>query len=841
MTLPPAIRSLPIAPLLPELVATLGTQHRAVLQAPPGAGKSTGAPLALLDAPWLGASGILMLEPRRLAARAIATRMSSLIGEPVGTRIGFRTRLETRVSRETRLTVVTEGVLTRMLQSDPALEGTALVIFDEFHERSLNADLGLALCLDARANLREDLRVLVMSATLDALAVATLLGGAPILTSEGREFPVETRHLPRPETAAVAMATARAVRHALEADDGDVLVFLPGAAEIRRVLRLLEDSVLPQGVDLHALYGDLTAAAQDAALAPAPAGRRKVVLATSIAETSLTIEGVRVVIDAGLARSSRFDPVTGMSGLVTTRVSRAAADQRRGRAGRLAPGVCYRLWPEEATRSLEPSIPAEILTADLAPLALDLAAWGIDDASKLAFLDPPPAANLAQARDLLAQLGALDEGGRITPHGRRMAGIAAHPRLAHMLIAAGELGHAGLACDLAAILSERDLLRGPGAVADADVRLRVELLHGLGAAPPGSEVDRGARARAQRLARDWRAAFRVGRNEPPGDSSACGLLLALAYPDRIGAGRGDGRFLLAGGRGACFRDVQPLTRERFIVAAELDAGEREARIFLAAPLSLADIEQHLGSLLATVDVIRWEASEAAVLTRRETRLGAILLAEKRLDDADPERVRAAMVEGIRSMGLQCLPWNRAASSLRERAEFIRHHLHAEDPGWPALDDASLSEGLEVFLGPWLGGITRRSHLERLDLHAALTALLGYRRLQDIDRLAPTHLEVPSGSRVPIDYSDVEAPSVSARLQEMFGLLETPRIAGGRVALTVQMLSPAGRPVQVTRDLESFWARGYAEVRKELKGRYPRHYWPDDPLTATATRRVRPRQ
>jgi len=837
---PQAIRSLPIAPLLPELVETLGTQHRAVLQAPPGAGKSTGAPLALLEAPWLGAGRILMLEPRRLAARAIATRMSSLVGEPVGSRIGYRTRLETKVSRETRLTVVTEGVLTRMLQSDPALEGTALVIFDEFHERSLNADLGLALCLDARAHLREDLRLLVMSATLDALAVAALLGDAPILTSEGREFPVQTRHLPRPEVTAVPQATARAVRQALDADEGDILVFLPGAGEIRRVMRLLEESPLPPGVDLHALYGDLAAAAQDAALAPAPPGRRKVVLATSIAETSLTIEGVRIVIDAGLARRSRFDPVTGMSGLVTTRVSRAAAAQRRGRAGRLGPGVCYRLWPEEATRSLEPSIPAEILTADLASLALDLASWGIDDASKLAFLDPPPAASLGQARDLLVQLGALDSDLRITTHGRRMAGVAAHPRLAHMLIAAGDLGRAGLACDLAAILSERDLLRGPGAVAEADVRLRVELLHGLGAAPPDSEVDRGARARAQRLARDWRAAFGVGRDEPRGESGACGLLLALAYPDRIGAARGDGRFLLAGGRGACFRDVQPLARERFIVAAELDAGEREARIFLAAPLALADIEQHLRALLATVDVICWEADEDAVLARRETRLGALLLVQRRLDDADPDRLRAAMIEGIRSMRLQCLPWKRASTSLRERAEFIRRHLHPNDSDWPALDDESLTGGLETWLAPWLDGITRRSHLERLDLHAALVALLGYRRVQEIDSLAPTHLEVPSGSRVPIDYADVDAPSVSARLQEMFGLLDTPRIAGGRVALTVQMLSPAGRPVQVTRDLASFWARGYAEVRKELKGRYPRHYWPDDPLTATATRRVRPR-
>jgi ATP-dependent helicase HrpB len=839
MHLPAAIQSLPIAPLLPELVATIGRRHCAVLQAPPGAGKSTGAPLALLDADWLGDGRILMLEPRRLAARAIASRMSSLVGEPVGTRIGYRTRLETKVSRATRLTVVTEGVLTRMLQSDPALEGTTLVIFDEFHERSLNADLGLALCLDARANLREDLRLLVMSATLDAAAVAALLDDAPVLSSEGRAFPVETRHLSRPDVAALPQAAARAVRLALDTDDGDILVFLPGGAEIRRVLRLLEQSDLPGSVDLHALYGDLPAAAQDAALAPAIPGRRKVVLATSIAETSLTIEGVRVVVDAGLARSSRFDPVTGMSGLVTTRVSRAAADQRRGRAGRLGPGVCYRLWPEEATRGLEPTIPAEILTADLAPLALDLAAWGISDPTSLRFLDPPPAANLAQARDLLVQLGALDREVRITAHGRRMAGIATHPRLAHMLLAAGELGHTGLACDLAAILSERDLLRGPGAAADADVRLRVEMLRGSAATPPHAEVDRGARARAQRLARDWRHELAAGADRQ-GDADAAGLLLALAYPDRIGAGRGDGRFLLSSGRGAYFRDVQPLTRQRFIVAAELDAGEREARIFLAAPLDRAAIDEHLGDLLTVSDIIRWEATEVAVLARRETRLGAILLDQARLEDADPAQLLAAMIDGIRAMGLQCLPWTRAATSLRERAEFVRLHLHQDDPDWPALDDASLASTLEIWLAPWLDGVTRRSHLERLDLHAALAAMLGYARQRDIDQLAPTHLDVPSGSRVPIDYADAQAPSVSVRLQEMFGLLETPRVAGGRVALTLQLLSPARRPVQVTRDLASFWTRGYAEVRKELKGRYPKHYWPDDPLTATATHRVRPK-
>jgi ATP-dependent helicase HrpB len=757
----------------------------------------------------------------------------------VGRTVGYRTRLDTQVSRETRLTVVTEGVLTRMLQSDPALEDTGLVIFDEFHERSLNADLGLALCLDARETLREDLRLLVMSATLDTAPVARLLGDARILSSEGRAYPVETRHLSRPDAAGLVAATARAVRGALECDQGDVLVFLPGAAEIRRVERQLIDGALPAGVAVHALYGDLPPSEQDAALAPAAPGRRKVVLATSIAETSLTIEGVRVVVDAGLARSARFDPVTGMSGLVTARVSRAAADQRRGRAGRLGPGVCYRLWPEEETRSLEPATPAEILNADLAPFALDLAAWGIDDPASMRLLDPPPSATLAQARDLLRRLGALAERGRVTPHGRAMAALGTHPRLAHMLLASRDLGCSALACDLAAILSERDLLRGPGAASNVDVALRIDLLHGAGAAPPGAELDRGARARAQRLAQSWKRELGA-RDEGAGRGTLEGVLLALAYPDRIGAGRGDGRFLLSGGRGAFLREAQSLSRQPFIVAAELDAGEREARIFLAASLTRADIDRYLASLTRLGEVIRWDSAEGAVIARQERRLGALLLEQLRLENPDPGRVLAALLEGVGELGLATLPFSRAATGFRARAEFVRRHVHTEDPDWPALDDESLSASLASWLAPWLSGITRRAQLDRLDLHEVLASRFTHAQRQDIERLAPTHLAVPSGSRIPIDYTDPDAPFVAVRLQEVFGLTETPRIAGGRVALTLHLLSPAQRPVQVTRDLESFWARGYAEVRRELKGRYPRHYWPDDPMTATPTRRVRPK-
>ena len=835
MAAPEEVLALPIAPLLSRLVEALGKSAAAVLEAPPGAGKSTGAPLALLGAAWLGGRQVVMLEPRRLAARAIAARMATLLGEPVGRTVGYRTRLDSRVSRETRLTVLTEGILTRMLQSDAALEGVGIVVFDEFHERSLAADLGLALCLDAQENLRPDLRLLVMSATLETGPVAALLRGAPVLRSEGRAFPVETRHLPRPDPAGLVTATARAVRDALEQDAGDVLVFLPGAGEIRRVQRRLLEGPLPADVAVHALFGDLAPAAQDAALAPAPAGSRKVVLATSIAETSLTIEGVRIVVDAGLARTARFDPVTGMSGLVTTRVSRAAADQRRGRAGRLAPGTCYRLWPQEETRALEPAIPAEILSVDLAPLALDLAAWGVDDPAALRFLDPPPAAAFAQARELLARLGALGPDGRITPQGREMASLGLHPRLAHMLLESRQLGCTALACQLAAILSERDLLRGPGAASDADILLRVELLRGAGQAPPESQLDRGAQQRARRLSGQWQRELGA-TNERSNPWGLAGVLLALAYPDRIGAARGDGRFLLSGGRGAFLREAQPLSRSPFIVAAELDVGDREARIFLAAGLSREEIEHYLPSQLSTVEVIRWDADEQAVVARRERRLGAIVLDQSRLDDPDPQRVAESLLEGLRSLGLRALPWSRAALSLQQRAEFVRRHAHADADAWPALDDDTLAATLAEWLPPWLQGITRRSQLARLDMHEVLASRLDYAQRREVERLAPTHLDVPSGSRLPIDYSNPDAPFVAVRLQEVFGLTATPAVAGGRVPLTLQLLSPAQRPVQVTRDLESFWSRGYAEVRKELKGRYPKHYWPEDPRTAEPTQK-----
>ncbi len=829
--------SLPIAPLLPELVATLGRAGAAVLEAPPGAGKSTGAPLALLEAPWLAGRQILMLEPRRLAARAIATRMADVRGEQVGGTVGYRTRLDTRVSRATRLTVLTEGVLTRMLQADPALEGVALVVFDEFHERSLNADLGLALCLDARHNLRPDLGLLVMSATLATAPVAELLGGAPVLTSKARAHPVETVHLARPAPRELTRAAARAIALALADAPGDVLVFLPGAPEIRRLDRLLQEAPPGADVDVHALFGDLPRARQDAALAAAPAGRRKVVLATSIAETSLTIDGVRSVIDAGLSRTSRFDPVTGMSRLVTRRVSQAAAAQRRGRAGRQGPGRCYRLWPEAEAAALEPATPPEILHADLAPLALELAAWGVADPAALRFLDAPPAANFSQARDLLGMLGATGADGRITDHGRAMARLGLHPRLAHMLLAAGDPGRAVLACELAAVLSERDLLRGPGAARDADIRVRIDVLRGSGPAPADSVIDRAGVARARQQCGRWRQAVGAA----PGDAvpvSQAGELLALAYPDRIAMRRGDGRYLLSGGRGAMFADAQALSQREFVVVAELDAGDRDAHIFMAAPIERAAIDARLGALIGQQDVVRWDDDAGLVMARRERRLGALLLDEARLERPDPAQVLAAMLEGVRRLGLAALPWSRGAVALRERALFVGQHL--ADADWPDLGDEALLRDLADWLAPWLTDCTRREHLARLDLRAALAARFSHRQLQALNTLAPAQLDVPSGSRVPIDYRDPQSPAIAVRLQEVFGLTRTPHIAGGRVPITLHLLSPARRPVQVTRDLESFWARGYAEVRKELKGRYPKHYWPDDPHTATPTRRVRPK-
>ncbi len=855
---------LPIDEALPALRAALAARRNVVLQAPPGAGKSTVVPLALLEEPWVRGRKLLLLEPRRLAARAVAQRMAATLGEPVGRTVGYRMRFDTRVSGDTRIEVVTEGVLTRMLQTDPALEGTGIVIFDEFHERSLQADLGLALVLDAQATVAPELKLLVMSATLDARGIAEWLGSSPAVTAAGRSFPVETRFVGRgapalpgsgphaPRADSVERLTAQVVERALQEEQGGVLVFLPGAAEIRRVQSLLAGADLDPSIRVLALFGDLAARDQDAALAPSPPGSRKVILSTNIAETSVTVEGVRVVVDSGLARRSVFDPVTGMSALTTRRISRASADQRQGRAGRLEAGVCYRIWSADAHRTLAAFLPPEILEADLASLALELAAWGARDATQLRWLDPPPPAMLSSARGLLLRLEALDRAGRITAHGRDMAELAVHPRLAHLLLEARRFGEVELAAQLAAILSERDVLPRSHELHDADVRTRLELL-----SEAGDPALRDAFA-LQRVRKTARALARqVGSSGEPARWSAreadrAGILLAFAYPDRIGRRRPgpQGGYLLANGRGASFGEAQSLARQELIVALDLDDRERNARILLAAPLSRAELERHFADRLEIVQSIEWSEREQAVVASRMTRLDAIVLAEQPLQEVSPDAGRTAMLEGVRRMGLQSLPWSTDARGLQARMELLRgleaagsgsrEGCDSEGATWPAVSDSALMATLESWLSPWLDGVMRREHLARVPLVDALRALLSWEQRRQLDELAPTHLQVPSGSRVRIDYLDESAPVVSVRLQEVFGLSETPRIGGGRLPVTFKLLSPAQRPVQITRDLASFWRGAYAEVRKDLRGRYPKHYWPENPLVAEPTRRARPR-
>ena len=847
---------LPIDEVLPQLRAALTAHRSVILQAPPGAGKSTVVPLALLEEPWARGKRLIMLEPRRLAARAVAQRMAGTLREGVGQTVGYRMRLDTRVSKATRIEVVTEGVLTRMLQSDPSLEGVAALIFDEFHERSLQADLGLALSLDARDNLSPDLKLVMMSATLDGERVAALLGDAPIVTAQGRMFPVETRFAGKGAPVLFDPAAARGsqespekivaqiVLGALSEEPGDVLVFLPGAREIRRVQTLVEErlrSAVTSRVLVLPLFGELSAGEQDAALAPGEGGARKVVLATNIAETSLTIPGVRVVVDSGLVRRSVFDPATGMSRLETQRISRASADQRQGRAGRVESGVCYRAWSEGAQRSLAPFSPPEITDADLTPLALDLANWGVRDAAELRWLDAPPAAMMASARDLLAHLGALDGDGRITAHGREMASLGVHPRLAHMLLKARDLGAVALAADFAALLSERDLLRGAPGSRDTDVRTRRDLLRGE-RAPPG--VDWGSFQRAKKTSQDLRRRLEretaAGERRSANDVDA-GILLAFAYPDRIGRRRAgdEARYTLANGRGAHFADAQSLGRQDFIVAVDLDDRERDARILLAAPLARSDIEKHCADQIVRAASVEWNSREKAVMARRVVRLDAVVLDDVPLPEVPVEAARAAMLTGVRELGINALNWTRDARDLQARMEFVRHAA-GESNDWPAVDDVSLAETLEDWLAPWLDGVTRKDHLSRISLPEAFRAMLPWDQQRKLDELAPTHLEVPSGSRIRIDYLDESAPVVSVRLQEVFGLEKTPLIGGGKVPITFKLLSPAQRPVQVTRDLSGFWRGSYADVRKDMRGRYPKHYWPENPLEAEPTRGVRRR-
>jgi ATP-dependent helicase HrpB len=836
--------TLPIYDALPAVRAHLETARTVVLQAPPGAGKSTALPLELLDAPWLAGRRILMLEPRRLAARAVAARMAQSLGEPLGRAVGYRVRFESQVSDRTRLEVLTEGILTRRLQHDPGLDGVGLVIFDEFHERSLHADLALALCRDVQAALRDDLRLLIMSATLDLNSgeLRAALGDAPVVTASGRQHPVEVVYAARDFDSAAALvdATIAAVSRALaEQGEGDVLAFLPGAAEIRRAQAALETR--HPDVLVRPLYGDLSLDAQQAAITPDPRGRRKVVLATSIAETSLTIEGVRAVVDSGLSRLPRFDSRAGLTRLETVRVTRDSAGQRAGRAGRLGPGECYRLWTEATQARLRPTRKPEILEADLAPMRLELAQWGVRDADDLRWVTPPPAGAWRQAEDLLRRLGALDgedEGQRLrlTERGRRMADWPTHPRLAHMLIE-NERSAPALAADLAALLDERDPLPRTSE-AGADLTLRVEALRqwrASGAARHGA--DARALARIERIAAQWRRQLGVATNNASPDPHAVGRLVTLAYPDRIAQARGGqlGRYRLSNGRGAQLAEGDPLQREPWLAVAHVDAGRSAAgdhgRIYLAAPVRLSDLE----AMVSEHDVAGWDAREGALVSQHERRIGELVVSSRPVEVAPAEERVRVLCEVVRKEGLGLLRWSDAAQQWQARAQSL-HVWRGDD--WPDVSDEALLTKLEAWLAPWLDGISKREDFTRLDVLSMLRGLLTHQQQVQLDTLAPTHLAVPSGSSVRLVYSlDGAPPVLAVKLQEMFGLADTPTVNDGRTRVMLHLLSPAQRPIQVTQDLRSFWANTYPAVRKELRGRYNKHPWPEDPWAAPPTRKT----
>jgi ATP-dependent helicase HrpB len=844
------MHALPIDAVLPALREALGQRHEAVLEAPPGAGKTTRVPLALLGEAWLAGQTILMLEPRRLAARAAAERLAAELGEAVGETVGYRIRLESKVGPRTRIEVVTEGILARRLQDDPALEGVGLVIFDEFHERSLDADLALALTLNGRELLREEppLKVLLMSATLEGERLSALLGAAPVVSSDGRMFPVDLRWgRPAQPGEWLEPRVVQTVLQALDDEPGSLLVFLPGQAEIRRVAEQLEQQLNGRpGVLLCPLHGELDLSAQRRAIEPAPSGQRKVVLATNIAETSLTIDGVRVVVDAGLERVPRFDPASGMTRLDTQRISRASATQRAGRAGRLQPGVCYRLWSQAQHEGMAAHATAEILQADLAGLALQLARWGVEP-EQLAWLDRPPVAAYAQARDLLGRLGALADNGALSRHGQAMAELPAHPRVAHLLLRGQELGLTELACDLAALLGERDILRGEG----ADLHHRLALLAGEtpAARPPQRSAARGGVQRARQLARQFRGLLRGASVEPREDAQDprwLGCLLAFAYPDRIARQRraGGAEYRLANGRAAQFGEADALMKEPWLVVADLGSrqGQREERIYLAAALDVALFEGPLAEQVAAVEMLDWDEREGVLRAERQWRIGELVLSSEALSGLDDAARGRALVGLVRRKGLELLAWTPELRQWQARIGLLRE-LDLQAGGvseWPDVSDAALLASLEDWLAPYLGKVSRLSHFATLDLAGILQGLLPWPLPQRLDELAPKTLEVPSGSRIRLDYAEFP-PVLAVRLQELFGLADTPRIAGGRLAVKLHLLSPARRPVQVTQDLASFWNNTYLEVKKDLKGRYPKHYWPDDPLIAEPTARAKPRR
>jgi ATP-dependent helicase HrpB len=835
---------LPIDDVLGALRSALAEHSSAVLVAPPGAGKTTRAPLALIDEPWAKGKRFILLEPRRLAARAAAARMAATLGEKVGETIGLRVRLTSLVSKRTRIEVVTEGVFTQMILADPALDGVAAVLFDEFHERSLDADLGLAFALDARQGLREDLRLLVMSATLDGARVRALLGDTPLIESKSRAFPVATRYVGRNPGARIEDEVARVTLDALARESGSILVFLPGQGEIRRVAETIEGRIRSEDVDIAPLYGALDSRAQDLAVAPSPMGRRKIVLATSIAETSLTIEGVRVVVDSGLMRVPVYEPDVGLTRLETVRVSRANADQRRGRAGRIEPGICYRLWEEAANGGLQPYAAPEILSADLSGLVLDCALWGVADLDKLAFLDSPPRAALKEARALLTAIGAVDGEGRITDEGRAIASLALPPRLARMVVDAAREGEARTASEIAVVLTERGL---GGDAVDLAARLEAFRRDRSQRADDARRLARGLAARAEAALTPnpsprGRGEYALlpqgegGRRSRPDDGLA-GALLASAFPDRIAMRRGQrGEFLMANGRAAVLEAHDPLAGEPFLAIGEIAGRAVSARILTAAPLTLDDIERIAGASIETQDELSFDRASASLRARRRRRFGALTLAEQTLPVPQDDAAALALARGVLSLGLARLPWTRELKQRRDRVMFLRR---AEGEAWPDLSDEVLGAA-SGWLAPFLVGKTKLDEIGADDLASALEAALSWDLARRLPREAPTHFQAPTGTAAPIDYEAEGGPAIALRVQELFGLSEHPALAGGRIPLTLHLLSPANRPIQITRDLPGFWRGSWAAVRSDLRGRYPRHFWPEDPAAAAPTARAKPR-
>lgn len=815
--------SLPIDAVLDDLSGALKAGNAAVLVAPPGAGKTTRVPLALLDEPWLQGRKIIMLEPRRIAARASAERMAKTLGERVGETVGYRVRFGSKISRNTRIEVVTEGIFSRQILDDPELKNIGAVLFDEFHERSLDADMGLALARDAQTGLREDLRILVMSATIDGARIAKLLGDAPVIASEGRAYPVETRYLGRKPDIQLERQMADAIATALRADPGSVLAFLPGAAEIRRTQNFLAERVQDASIEIVPLFGALDAGVQDRAIQPAPKGQRKVVLATSIAETSLTIEGVRIVVDSGVARVPRYEPDIGLTRLETVRASRAAVDQRRGRAGRTEPGICYRLWDEPQTASLPAYTQPEILSADLSTLVLDLAQWGVSDPAQLTFLDPPPAPALKEARGLLGELGALDGDGRVTEEGHALRALALPPRLARMIVDSARFGYGEEAAEIAAILTERGL---GGDSVDLDHRL------------DQFRRDRSQRAgSARQLAERWAGQVERSTSTQEGAELTTGTMLAFAFPDRVAKNRGNGSFVLANGRGASIEQSAALARAPYIAVAELTGTAANGRILLAAPIAQADIEARFADQIENTDDVSFDRASLSLRGRRKRVLHAITLSEAPFTLKPSEDTARVFADGLVAVGVDRLPWSKALQQWRGRVMFLRA---SEGDAWPDLSDTALATARESWLMPALFDKTSLKDFSAGDLSDAVMGLLPWDLRARLDREAPTHFEAPTGTVLAIDYEAEQGPTIAVRLQELFGLNTHPSVAKGKVPLVLELLSPAQRPVQVTRDLPGFWRGSYQDVRSDLRGRYPRHPWPEDPANALPTRRVKPR-